>query len=111
MSHPLDSFERYANDLDDLFDDCLIVEYINITGTPTFKIMYDSSVNQDDLLKEIPDEWTQLEKDGKITLDIREYTTDCPEHKEAEYITQVLMKDHRDDLMKKLENLREFVNK
>lgn len=104
MTHPLTIFEKYAEDLDDQFDDGLIVEYQNYDG-PIYTIMYDPSVDEKELQAAIPKEWRDLEKAGKVRIWIKKYTEDCEEHKRAEHIVNVVMKDKRDELVQKLQQL------
>jgi len=118
MEHPLIVFEKYQEWLDEKFDDSLIIEYHN-PGKPVFKVLFDPTVDEKELQKAIPKEWRDLERDGKVTLDIREYiakalahqtlsdgsTEDCEEHQRASYIVNVLMKDKKEELMRKLQGL------
>ena len=78
----LSVFEEYIEELDEKFGDDLLIEYENFTF-PTFKILYDETVDTDLLMASIPKEWLKLEKARKIVLDIREYTEDCSEHLDA----------------------------
>lgn len=106
MEHALTIFEKYSEQLDDMFDDGLIIEYENYDG-PIYKIMYDPTVDEKELQAAIPKEWRELEMADKVRIWIKKYTTDCEEHKRAEYIVNVLLKDKRDELMCKLELLKE----
>lgn len=83
-------FDRYAEDLDDKFDDSLVLEYVNIDGTPIFKILYDPSVKIDKLMKHLPAEWKNLESEGKIKLDIREFSEDSQEHHLSQKVMETM---------------------
>jgi hypothetical protein len=68
----LNIFNKYSNELDEAFDDNLIIEYKYIKK-PIFKIVYDPSVDLIQLDKSIPKEWKELEKNNEIILDIHMY--------------------------------------
>lgn len=106
MDRALQSFNKYVDWLDDEFDDGLIIEYHNFDSKPTYKIMYDPSIDIEELKAAIPGEWRDLETAGEVRILIKEYTPDCEEHKRAEYIADMLLKDKRDELMKKLRDLQ-----
>lgn len=59
-------------DSDEDFDDGLIISYECIIK-PTFRIVYDPTVNRKLLEKKIPQIWKDLEKSKQIILDIHEY--------------------------------------
>lgn len=75
----LDLYERYAEWLDEEFDDSLIITYTYTGNVPIFKILYDPSVSKQDLLDKIPQEWKVAESSGKIELTLKEYTANCEE--------------------------------
>ena len=108
MSDLIAIYNRYADDLDEKFDDCLVIEYQrwDPNKPPTFKILYDPSVSVKKLKRSLPKKWVSLEKKGQIILDIRKYTTDCPEHKKAEDALNIMKHlGHYDRLMDNLSQI------
>lgn len=102
----LNTFDKYCDDLDDEFDDGLIIEYQGTLNTlkPTFKIIYDLSVDRKLLEKSIPQEWRDLEKENKIILDIHEYGKE--EEESAKRILETpYMKAMTEELDKCLDDL------
>ena len=103
--YPGYEFTKGEMELDRKFDDCLMISYQNI-NEPTIKILYDESVNRDELLKEIPTNWKKWEKAGKLKIHLKVFTTDSAEYQRSVYITKVILKDEREELVRKLNNLK-----
>jgi hypothetical protein len=99
-------FDKYAEELNDLFDDGLTIKYRCENG-PTFKILYDPDVEKEELIREIPDEWKELAERGEIRLIIKKFTKDCDEYKEAMRILSTpRMIALREKTMKQLSELK-----
>lgn len=101
-----ETYEKYQESLDEMFDDSLIITYNCGYDKPQFKIVYDSDdVNINDLKRAIPAEWMTLEKEGKITISLEEFSTESEEYKRSVYITDVILKDKKDNLIALLKAL------
>nr|QBK91298.1 MAG: hypothetical protein LCPAC202_02720 [Pithovirus LCPAC202] len=103
--YPGYEFTRGEMELDQKFDDCLMISYQNINES-TIKILYDESVDRDELLKEIPVNWKKWEKAGKLKINLELFTTDSVEYRRSVYITEVILKDEREELIRKLNKLK-----
>lgn len=106
--YPGYEFARGETELDEKFDDCLMISYQNI-NEPMIKILYDESVDKEELLKEIPTNWKKWEKAGKLKIRLEVFTTDSAEYKESVYITKVILKDEREELIRKLKELKDRI--
>jgi hypothetical protein len=77
-----DIFFKYTEILDDQFDDCLDITYFNY-GIPTIKIIYDPTVNYDDLNNALPIEWIDNMNAGKLQIIMKEFNEESDEYKQT----------------------------
>ena len=103
--YPGREFAKGETELEQKFDDCLMISYRN-AGEPTIKIVYDKSVDRDELLEEIPTNWKKWKKAGKLKIHLKLLTTDSEEYQMSLHITEAILKDEREELMEKLNNLK-----
>lgn len=96
--HPLTIFNNHAIQLDDFFDDSLIINYNNFEK-PTYDIQYGDDVNPDNVRKNLPDDWKLLEKYNIVDINIRKY--EVPDFLESQQFN-----DLQDKFMDKLNNLK-----
>lgn len=99
-----DLFMKYAVWLDDKFDDCLDISFSNF-DTPTIKILYDPTVDYNELCKSLPIEWIEYKDAGKLKIIMKKFTKDTEEYKETMEIlnTPILRQKRKEifDLFKK----------
>lgn len=68
-------FKKHAIQLDDLFDDGLIITYKNSENSlPCYEIIVDESIDIADVRAQIPQDWKNLESQNLITIDLRRLT-------------------------------------
>ena len=75
-------FMKYADKLDAKFDDGLDISYYD-TYIPSIKIIYDPTVNYDELCNLLPTEWIEYRDIGKLKIIIKKFTEDSDEYKQA----------------------------
>jgi len=88
MKNILDIFDKYVKSLDEQFDDCLDITLDYFNALPIIKILYDPTINKNELIKALPHEWTKLEKNKKITIQLIEFTPSSDEYKKTLKILQ-----------------------
>ena len=66
------AFHEHEAALDDQFDDGLMMSYYNDPdgNGPVYEIVYDPTIDKDVLAKNLPKKWLQLEKQGKVKIEI-----------------------------------------
>ncbi len=105
LAKSLALFEMYAEWLDDKFDDDLDIKY-ECFDFPVYKIVYDPTVDRDELIRAIPRKWKEREQQGLIQIQLVCFTEDSDEYKESKYITDVILKDKKEEILAKLKALR-----
>jgi hypothetical protein len=65
-------YNKYINKLDTALDDGLLIECISNTneGIYEFNITHDQFITKEQIINLIPNEWSKLEKSGKIKITI-----------------------------------------
>jgi len=110
---PLKLFEKYADQLDDMFDDSLDISYQIVRDKstnkdiPTYRILYDPSVDYDQLVRSLPKEWIEKYQEGGINICLVKFTEETEEYKLARYIVNGPLKEYREQMMYKLQQLLE----
>ncbi len=106
MASPLEIYTEHVEAVDEKFDDDLIYEYQHYGEKPIFKITYDETSEQE-LRAALPQEWLDMEKNGKIIILLCKFSTESEEYQRSKWIVDVVLRKERKKLMNTLRGIPE----